>query len=158
MVSDKFSSLCEELGKILKIQLRAHRGKTMLLRFQSGISCYLEQAKGDMLIVIATIGKPPPIGPYRDNFFREALKANGLPAPRKGFFAYSVKQESLLLTDHLSMDDLTGQKLVDFLQPFLQKAEHWKQALERNEIPSFLGTEVSFGRGTPAGGLFGLIR
>jgi len=157
MASDAFSALCDDLGKILKIRTRPNRGNTMLIRFRTGIELRLEQAPGNNIIVATTCGKPPPTGRYRENLLREALKANGLPAPRTGFFAYSTKQEALVLSDHLPMDELSAQKLADFLGPFMQKAEMWKNAIEHGEIPSFTGVEASFGK-SAAGGIFGLIK
>ena len=96
------------------------------------------------------------LGRYRENLFREALKANGLPMPRQGIFSYSKKKDSLVLFDTLFMNELTAQKMADFLTPFMQKADLWRQAIPKGEIPSFTGNELSFGA-TPSGsGMFGL--
>jgi len=111
-------------------------------------------ARGENVRIGCSLGEPPQ-GRYRENVMREALKANGLPPPQKGIFAFGKKTESLLLYDELPLNDLSGDKLAEYLSGFILKAELWREAITRGEVPSFMGTEATFtGK---AGGLFGLI-
>lgn len=158
MITDKFGNLLEELGKTLKVSLKPDKHGDCLLRFKSGVSVQLEcDSTGEKLHVVSDLGQIPQ-GRYRENVMREALKANGLPPPRQGVFAFGKKSESLILQDTLNFDELSGEKLAEFLQLFTQKAELWKNTITRGEVPSFMGNELSFGGLQQPGGLFGLMR
>src|SRR5262245_28591576 len=155
MIQDTFSALLGELGTILKIRLNADQNNSCKIKYKSGLTLQIDfDAASDRVIFVSSLGTPGP-GRYRENIFREALKANGLPPPKYGIFAYSKKQEALVLYDSLPMKELTGQKLADFLAPFCQRAEAWSSAISRNEIPSFTGTEFTFGKAGGTG-MFGL--
>ena len=155
MIGDKWANIVEELGKVLKIALKPDKNNCCVLAFKNGSSLQMElDPRGENIILATDLGELTQ-GRYRENILREALKANGLPAPQCGIFAYGKKTEALLLTDQLSLDELTGEKLVEYLVPFMQKAEIWKNAIKSGEIPSFTGSEMTFG-GKP-GGLFGLV-
>ena len=158
MIGDKFTNLLEELGKIFKAPLQPDKLGACVLKFKNGLQVQMEMdAKGQNVILAAQLGSISQ-GRFRENLFREALKANGLPPPRFGIFAYGKKNESLVLCDSLSIEELSGQKLADYLQQFTQKAEIWKNGIERGEVPSYLGNEASFGVASTPGGLFGLMR
>ena len=158
MITDKFDNLIQELGTALKIKLKPDKNNACLLRFKNGMQIQLEaDSRSEKLILASDLGQIPQ-GRYRENIFREALKANGLPPPRNGIFAYSKKNESLVLCDSISLEELTGTKLADYLHSFIQKGELWKNAITRGEVPSFMGNELSFGAAqSQPGGLFGLI-
>lgn len=154
MIQEIFGALLEELGSVMNMRLSPDRNNSCLFTYQNGLKVQLEHDTGNnQIIAVAYIGTPPP-GRYRENLFKEALKANGLPLPQPGAFAYSKKTDSLVLYGYISITELTGQKLADFLAPFIQRADLWRNAMGRGEIPSFTGTELSFGRS--GGGIFGL--
>jgi hypothetical protein len=159
MVTDKFGTVLEELGKIYQTKLTPNQRGGCLIRYKNGLSIQLE-SDGDYVMLACEIAQMSQ-GRYRENIFREALKANGLAPsatnPRSGVFAYGKKNESLVLNDRFLLDELTGAKLADYLQLMLQKAEVWKSAIAKGEIPSYLGTELSFGR-AQGSGMFGLQR
>ena len=94
-----------------------------------------------------------PAGRYRESVFREALKANNLPPPRYGNFAYSKKADQLVLFDSTSLQDLNGEKIAQHFTPFAEKAFHWQDAISRGEVPSILGAFSTRKVGT---GMFGL--
>ncbi|CCB85727.1 MULTISPECIES: CesT family type III secretion system chaperone [Parachlamydia] len=154
MVSDLFDTLLAEVGQKLKINdLHADRNHSCLINFKEGISIQIErETRGERMIFGTTIGSIPP-SKYRENVFREALRANGLQEPRIGAFAYSKQSDQLILYGTLPMQDLTSEKIVAFLIPFKEKAVQWKTAIERGDIPSLVGTQASPGSG---GGMFGL--
>ena len=157
MVMDLFESLLQELGHAMKIEdLRPDEHNTCLIRFRDGgLEVQLEPfEKGEFLLIGSTIGVIPP-GRYRENVFREALKANGLPPPRHGIFAYIAKSDRLVLFSMLSLREINGEKIAAFLTPYMEKALIWKQHIERGDVPiaETIGGEV---RGP--GGLFGIVR
>lgn len=155
MIQEIFGALLEELGQIMKMKLAPDKHNSCLIRYPNGLTVQIDQdTAADEIIVVATIGTSPP-GRYRESLFKEALKANGLPPPQPGAFAYSKKTDSLVLYGHISLKELTGQRLADYLTPLIQRAELWRNAIGRGEIPSYMGTELSFGRGGGSG-LFGL--
>lgn len=159
MITDKFGNLLQELGQVLKATLKPDKHDACVLRFKNGIQVQLEaDSRGEKVVIAADLGQVPQ-GRFRENVFREALKANGLPPPRNGIFAYGKKTESLVLCENLSLEELSGQKLADFLLHFTQKAELWKNSIARGEVPSFMGNELSFGQtAAQPGGLFGLMK
>ena len=153
MVSDKMGLLFEELGKRLNAQIKPDNAGSCRIRFKNGIEVQFEQSSDARYITfISNMGEIPP-GRYRENVLREALKANGLTAPLNGIFAFSKKNDAFYLFDQISLQDISGDKIFEALQPFLQKAEIWVGAISRGEVPSYTGNEASFGRG---GGMFGL--
>ena len=158
MITDKFGSLIEELGKVLKINLKTDKNNACLIDFKNGLKVQIEiDARGENVLIAADLGEIVQ-GRFRENVFREALKANGLPPPRNGIFAHSKKNESLVLYDNVTMEEISGEKLADFLLDFNKKAELWKGCIARNEVPSFTESEASPGKRTQTGGLFGLMQ
>ncbi|MCE5293430.1 MAG: CesT family type III secretion system chaperone [Chlamydiales bacterium] len=156
MVKEVFASVLEDLGKIMNMRLAPDSHGACQIKSLTGLMVHMEpDTAGERIMIISDLGVPAP-GRYRENLFREALKANGLPMPRQGIFSYSKKKDSLVLFDTLFMNELTAQKMSDFLTPFMQKADLWRQAIPKGEVPSFTGNELSFGA-TPSGsGMFGL--
>jgi len=154
MIIDNFGILLQELATILKIEQLVPDGhNTCLVRFKEGVNIQLEPDKnGINLLVGAQLGTIPP-GRYREDIYREALRANGLPPPRIGTLAYSRQADALVLFELIPLQDLTGAKLADFLQGFLAKALTWQNALAKGEVPVIETTDASNRRG---GGMFGL--
>ena len=156
MVKEQFATILDELGRILHIRLAPDSHGACQIKQTSGLRVHIEpDSTGEKIMFVADLGTPP-VGRYRENLFREALKANGLPMPRQGIFSYSKKKDSLVLFDWLLLNDLSGQKVADFLTPFIQKAELWRQAIPKGEIPSYTGNELSFGKTHTGSGMFGL--
>jgi hypothetical protein len=155
MIRDTFGSIIEELGTILKTNLSPDKNNSCKLKYKSGLTVQIDfDGLNEKLILVSSLGTAVP-GRYRESLFREALKANGLPFPKYGIFAYSKKQDALLLYDTISLKELSGQKLAELLAPFAQRAELWSAAITKSEVPSFMGTEFTFSK-TPGAGMFGL--
>lgn len=92
MVTDFFGSLLQELGKVLEIpDLHPDRNNSCQIVLKNGLNLQIElDRSGQFLIFGADLGVVPP-GRYRENLFREALKANDMPHPIHGILAYSKK-------------------------------------------------------------------
>lgn len=154
MVSDLFSSLLEELGKILQIpDLHPDRNRACLIKFPDGLTVQIEMdGQASQITLLSNLGELPP-GKYRENVFREALKANGMPHPIHGTLAYSKKADNLVMYQRLAVKDLSGDKINLALTPFLEKARAWKEAISRSEIPLVSGGIYTSSGGS---GMFGL--
>ena len=154
MVSDRFTILIDELGKAMGLNLKPDSNNACISQYKDGLEVRLDpEPLGEMVYVWSDLGALPPTGKYRENIFKEALKANGLPPPKTGIFAFNSAKESLTLFEQLSIQDLTAIQLADFIETFAQRARIWKEGITRGEIPSFQATATSSSRGS---GLFGL--
>lgn len=136
MVTDYFGSLLQELGKILEIpDLHPDRNNSCQITLKNGLSLQLEfDRSGQYIIIGADLGVVSP-GRYRENVFREALKANDMPYPTHGILAYSKKSDRLVLFEKLRSHEITGEVIAAELIPFSEKAIIWKDALVRSEVP-----------------------
>lgn len=138
MVSNLFETLLQELGRteIISIPtLHADSNNSCLIRFKGGLEVQIELNEQEHKLIICSDLGYASIGKYREDVFREALKANGMPYPRWGDFAYSRKADHLILFHRLELKDLTGERIADFLTHFLEKAFYWREALLRNDVP-----------------------
>lgn len=155
MVMDIFDSLLTELSKELDIpDLKPDSNSSCLIVLPNdGPEVQLEiDPTGNYLVMGSLVGFVP-IGRYRESVFKEALRANGLPGKINGSFAYSKQKDQLLMFDKLPVKDLTGAKIAAAFEPFVEKAQHWKESIAKGEIPSILG---SFSTRKAGGGMFGL--
>ena len=153
MVTDLFGALLQELGPLLEVpHLHPDRNNSCQVRLKGGLTIQLELDRLAQFLIIGTDLGPVPYGKYRENLFREALKANGMPFPLNGILAYSNKTEHLIMFEKLNAKELNGEKIMTVLTPFIEKANVWKEALVRNEIPALTQHYASE---RPAG-IFGL--
>lgn len=136
MVSDLFDAILQELARALDVKdLHLDDQNTCLVKFPSGTEVYIEPHEKDEFMILCTeIGEIAP-GRYREDVFREALKANGLPYPRHGAFAFSTQSNKLLLFKMFALKDLNGERIADYLTSFIEKAEAWKKHIERGVVP-----------------------
>ena len=150
MVRNYLEIILNEIGKVLKIEdLHPDRNNSCLIKMPEGIKIQLEQnSKNDEFILGADLGQVPP-GRYRENLFREALKANGMPYPQHGILSYSAKTDHLILYETFSSKDLRGEMVADEIPHFVEKAKYWKESMEKGELP-VVGTLQS------SQGMFGL--
>lgn len=155
MVQDVYDTILQELGEALDIKdLHLDEVNTCLIKFKNGLEVYIEPYEKDEFMLISTdIGEVPP-GRFREDVFREALKANGLPSPRYGTFAFSEQNNRLVFFGMLSLRELNGEKIASFLQPFMEKALVWKNAIEAGDVPVADTMTTSQSRGPM--GMFGL--
>lgn len=155
MVTNLFEALLQELGTSLGIaNLHPDGNNSCLIRLKSGLIIQVELDKsGQFFLIGADLGTVPP-GKYRENLFREALKANDLPHPIHGILCYSKKSDHLVLYEKIPIKDLNGEKIAAEITPFAEKAYTWSEALLHNEVPPINQMFTSH----KPGGMFGLMR
>jgi len=153
MVQGQFGAILEELGTVLGMKLEPDAHNSCMIKYQNGLTLQMDHDAGrEQIIALLKIGTPT-AGVYRENVLREALKANGLATRQPGVFAFSKKADCLVLYDTISMKDLTGRKLSEFLAPLVVRAQEWYAALGRGDIPSYTGAAPT---GGGASGMFGM--
>lgn len=155
MVTDLFGSLLEDLGKILNIKLQPDSHNSCLLKLKTGIKIQIEFDKHQHYLIIGCQLGTVPMSKYRENLFREALKANILPPPRHGILAYSQHLDSMILFERLEISNLTAEKIAAEMGPFAEKAKTWTDAIARGEIPQINPPEKAASKGK---GMFGLTK
>lgn len=137
MITDRFGAILEELGTTLNLKLAPDSHGACHIRFPDKIELHMEpNSTNEFLNILIELGSPGD-GKYKENVFREALKANGLLQRRVGTFCYGKKNDSLILHEVIAFEDIHGQMLADIVQSLLSKARSWKDSLSRGEIPSF---------------------
>jgi hypothetical protein len=136
MISDLFSALLQELGRALQIpDLHPDRNNSCLIKMKSNLKIQIELNPSTGSLIVATdFGLIPP-GRYKEDLFKEALKANGMPPPRYGIFAYSRQTGHLVMFEELNTKDLSGEKIADLIAPFEEKALKWVESIKRHEVP-----------------------
>ncbi len=153
MVMDLLNTILKDLEKSIHIEdLHSDKNESCQIRFENGLEVQLElDPSGEFLCVGTKLGEVPG-GRYRQTLFKEALRANGLPYPRYGTFAFSQKTNHLIFFEYLWAKELNGEKLSAFLVFFKQKAQAWKEAIIRGDVPQVSETNPR-GKST---GMFGL--
>lgn len=153
MVRDLFSTILAEIGEALKIpDLHPDQSNSCLINLASGVKIQIEiDKKGDSILIGSELGTIHQ-GRYRENVFREALKANGMPHPLHGIIAYSKNADKIVLFEKIPLKDYHIEKVIAMLPPFLEKAKTWRDALARGDVPIVSYTSSS------SSGMFGLRR
>lgn len=123
--------------------LRPNANNTCLIPMGNDLKVQFELDKEEKKLLIGCVLGNVTASAYRHKLFAEALRANGMPPPRYGILAYSQKTFNLLLFDYLDMRDLTGNKVSEYLAPFLEKAKTWKEAIASGNIPSIKSSQGS---------------
>lgn len=152
MVSDFFGTLLQELAQTLRIpNLQPDANNSCLIRLKGNLLVQIELDKSGQSLIIGIDLGPIPVGRYRENLFFEALRVNGAPPPHKGTFGYSKQADHLVLFEMLDTHELTGIKVAEKLNPLVEKARVWKEAISKGDIPISV-SQIS----GPSTGIFGL--
>lgn len=153
MASGPYETILQEVGELLHAgELEPDNHNTCLLQMESGLEVHIEMAdRQDAVLLAASLGALTP-GPYRDDIFRAALITNGQEPPHNGVLGFSDEANELIIYDLIPLEDINGDRIVERLAAFEEKAVKWKASLENNEVPvvSQVGTSRRMG------GMFGL--
>jgi len=154
MPSYTFESLLKDVGEKLEIpNLESTVNNNITLTLKNKVDVVLQRHKSQPYLIIACEIADVPGGRYRENIFREALKFNNLNKPHEGIFAFSKKTQKLFIFDMLPFDEITGEQVISVMQILGNKAQIWKEGLDRGNIPT-----IGHSQPTGGGGLFGIIR
>jgi hypothetical protein len=130
-MTDSFSYLIEELGKILKLPLHVDRIGACSILFPPEFLIQLQlDSSGDNLFLFTKIGTLPP-GRFREDVLKEGLKANGLKDPIPGILSYIDQTSELALFHSYPLNTLNGERLVSLFASFIEFGLNWKEALHR---------------------------
>lgn len=148
------TTILEELSKqevFPASALNPNRHGTCAIPLPDGGLLQIElDAKEENLLIITILGTVT-AGRYRENLFREALKANGLPHPRHGTLAFGTQTEHLILFESMPLP-VTGGMVGSFLPAFVEKASIWREAVGTGSVPQVAPVQTGVG----LGGLLGL--
>ncbi len=156
MVAGAFGQFLEELGKTLNIaNLHPDSNDSCLIRMKNGIRLQLEMdSKGESLILAVDLGEVP-LGRYRTDLFKEALKTNNGPLPLSGILAYSTKKNHLILFEKFSSNAIKASVVAAKIPSLLRKAAIWTESIKQGAMPP---PEYQAQSPGPSQNIFGLSR
>lgn len=131
----EYEKIIDDLGHQLHFPLQLEKGGAVVILVEEVMPIQIElEPEGRYLVIAATITDLSP-GPLREKILKNALKANASPHPRYGTFAYSKQANQLVLFDRLRIEELTGDLLFHYLEPFAEKGWAWADGIHRGLVP-----------------------
>lgn len=128
-MTDRFEELLHELGKVFHLELHVDRSHACSIQMSDGLTIQLQlDVSQENLWIFSKLAEIPP-GKFRENVFREALKANALPNPRTAIFGYLANTNHLALFQKYPLTILNGDRLAGLIGSFIEMAENWLKAL-----------------------------
>jgi hypothetical protein len=154
MVTDVLGVILQDLGAALNIPgLHPDEHNTCLIRLNEvHVQIEMDQKSQQALILGVDLGEIPP-GKYRENIFKQALKANGQIPSSAGIFGYSTQKDHLILFEMVDLKEAKGTKLAQTVTELIEKSQIWIEAIRSGNLPILSTASSSKG---PAG-LFGLL-
>ncbi len=144
-MTDQFEELLQQLGKVFHLALHVDKSHACSLRLHEQITIQLQlDISQENLWIFSKLIEVPP-GKFRENIFREALKANALPDPRTGIFAYLANTNHLTLFQKYPLQILTGDRLAGLIGAFLEMADSWTKAIASGQSAPPTRTTNPFG-------------
>jgi hypothetical protein len=128
-MTDQFEELLQQLGKVFHLKLHVDKSHACSIRLHDQITIQLQlDISQEHLWIFSKLTEVPP-GKFRENIFREALKANSLPDPRIGIFAYLANTNHLVLFQKYPIQILNGDRLAGLIGALLEMADSWMKAI-----------------------------
>lgn len=128
-MTDRFREVLNELSLLLNTPLDPDRHGACRLRVGETLHIQIEcQEEKHRLLIATFLGEIPP-GKFRANVLKDALKSNYV-YPKIGILSYAERLHQLSLFDYISMYQLSGQRLLNHLNAFIEKAERWRLGIE----------------------------
>ncbi|HSX10865.1 MAG TPA: CesT family type III secretion system chaperone [Chlamydiales bacterium] len=139
-MTNQFEELLHELGKIFHLELRIDHSHACSIQMHDSLTIQLQlDVSQENLWIFSRIIEVPP-GKFRENIFREALKANALPDPRTAHFGYLSNTNHLALFQKYPLTILNGERLAGLVGAFVEMADSWMQAIAKGQpAPTQLG-------------------
>lgn len=150
MYENEYERILAELGSYLGIQLKSDNN-TCQVEYPSGLKLQFELTDNGDLLIAAKLGALFP-GHYQNELFKQALKANGAYTITKGAFGFAKKSQMIYLFTFIEPIYQNKEKMAQILDPFIENAKKWFDAVKNNQIPSL---DLLPGKSSPSG-LFGL--
>lgn len=128
-MTNQLEELLHQLGKVFHLDLHVDRTLACSIQVHQNltIQLQLDVAQENLWIFSKLLEVPP--GKFRENVFREALKANGLPDPCTAVFGYISNTNHLALFQKYPLEILNGERLAGLIGAFVEMAENWIQAI-----------------------------
>jgi len=143
-----FEQLLKDLGIAMNLDLKPDAHGSCLLDFFNGINIQIDMAEdGERILIGSQVVQLNP-GNFREIVFKEALKHNSVNKILVGIFAYSSKNDTLILFQYLYFKNINGQELFNYLQEFATLITLWREGLNRGQVPQIEESAAS--------GIFGL--
>lgn len=131
---DRFAMLLADLGSLINVPLHPDAKRACKLNIDGKLHIQLEEQESKERILIAAFLIEVPPGRFREILFKETLKENNA-FPRLGTFGYVPRNNMLALFSYVYYPGLSGDKLADFLEVFIEKAFSWKAGVETGQLP-----------------------
>ena len=101
---NRFEEILQLLGQSLNLPLQVDANNACAIQIKQNLIVQLQpDPSQEKLLIGCQIIQVPP-GKFRENVLKEALKANGLPDPRVGIFAYIARNNTLFLFQEYPFD------------------------------------------------------
>lgn len=126
---DHFAELLTDLGRAINLPLHPDKKRLCQLNVNNLFPLQISDDPAKERLLIAALITDLPPGKFRENILKEALKANAL-VPSLGTFGFSERNNKLALFTYLPYLNLTGEKIAEFLSPFIDKCLAWRSAIE----------------------------
>lgn len=153
-MSRLYEDLLTDIGNQIDIPgLKPDSNNSCIVKLKTGVKVQLEMDQTEKYFVVGSDLGEVPLGRYRENLFRAALIANGILPPRYGIIAFSKKANKLIIFERFLANSVNANQVLEFLEPFSQKAETWRDAIGRGDIPQ---SEVARRPTGLKGGIFGI--
>ena len=152
MVSSQFAGILKEFENFFNCPLEPDANDSCLINMGIGVTIQMELDRYGFILIGCRLGAVP-MGRYRDNLIRAALRSNDETIPSTGILGFSHKLNQLILFMKLNPQRLTVHQILALMPPFVTKAKLWKDAIAKGEVPS-----VSLSASKKPSGLFGLIK
>lgn len=125
---DKFQELLWDLGELIELPLHIDKNRACNLLLDETLELQLQMdSHEENLLVCAYLGEIPP-GRFRENALKDALKVNHHYHPF-GFLGFYEKKNLLVLHQLIPAETLSGEKLKESLEVFIEEADEWHKAL-----------------------------
>ncbi len=148
---DRFEEFLNNLGTILGIPLHPDKNRACQLRIHDTLHVLMTPEENKQSLLISGFICEVPPGKFKENVFKESLKANGA-FPRVGTLGFCMRKNQLALFAYFPLFELKADQIANFLAQFIEKIEGWRSAIEKGTpFPSLEPTtttiESLYGRG-----------
>lgn len=147
---NKFEELITELGDIVGVGLHAEKGRICKLNINGVMHVSIEYDETKDMILLGCLIVDLPPGRFRETVLKETLRINNTE-PRIGTFAYSERNNKLILFTYLSFTSLSPEKLNEKLNAFMETADDWRSAIDSGNLSRVALPPPVPGGGPPLG-------